>query len=213
MPTLVEQYRRAFASHEALALEARGRLPDGVTSDSRRLDPFPLYIDAARGARKWDRDGREFIDLWSGHGSLLFGHAAPELVEAAGSQLQRGTHFGACHSSAAQWAALICELVPSAERVRFTASGTEAVLLALHVARAYTGRVKVLRFEGHYHGWYADLNVGSGERGIEGRVDPVVDRARGVTITCPNDLDAAAAALDCSSAHAVHRCRARAPGW
>ncbi len=181
MTSIVDQYRSAFADHEALAKRARVVLPDGVTSDSRRLDPFPLYIEAARGARKWDAKGREFIDLWGGHGSLLFGHAAPEMIEATSAQLQKGTHFGACHISAATWAERIVEAIPSAACVRFTASGTEAVLLALRLARAFTGRPKVLRFIGHYHGW----NSGNGQ-----------DQNEQCVVTCSHDLDEVTATLD-----------------
>ena len=194
MGSILERYGARFAEHATLAERARSLLPDGVTSDSRHLEPFPLYIEAAAGARKWDAAGREFIDLWSGHGALLFGHAAPELLTAARAQLEQGTHFGACHRSAATWAARITEALPAAERVRFTASGTEAVLLALHLARAYTGRAKILRFVGHYHGWYADLSVGSSERGDRGH-DPVIARARELVLTCPHDLDTVAATL------------------
>ncbi|MGB1017192.1 MAG: aspartate aminotransferase family protein, partial [Nannocystaceae bacterium] len=190
--TIESRYAAEFRSHQRLAEAARKRLPDGVTSDSRCLAPFPLFIASAKGARKWDHDGREFIDLWSGHGALLFGHGAPELLEALREQGSCGTHFGACHPLATEWAEQIAAQMPAAKRVRFTNSGTEAVLLALHLARAFTGRPKILRFAGHYHGWYADAR--SSEQAADPH-DPVLQRAQEVVLTCPNHLDAAAAAL------------------
>src|SRR5204863_2747839 len=108
----------------------------------------------AEGAYKWDVSGRRLIDYWMGHGALLLGHGFPPVVEAVARQAALGTHYGACHELEVRWAELVCELIPSAERVRFTASGTEATQLALRVARAYTGRPRVVKFHGHFHGWH-----------------------------------------------------------
>ena len=110
----------------------------------------------AGGRRKWDVDGNEYVDFLLGNGALLLGHAVPEVLEAVqGSAL--GTHFGNDHPLQIEWAELVQQLVPSAERVRFVNSGTEATLLALRLARAYTGRNKILRFEGHFHGWHDEV--------------------------------------------------------
>jgi glutamate-1-semialdehyde 2,1-aminomutase len=89
-----------------------------------------------------------------GSASLLLGHAYPSLVEAIQDQAAKGTFYGNCHPLEVEWAALVQSLIPSAGRSRFVASGTEATMLAIRVARAYTGRTKILRFEGHYHGWH-----------------------------------------------------------
>src|SRR4029079_5897226 len=88
-----------------------------------------------------------------GNGALLLGHAHPTVVAAVSDQMARGTHYGAESELALQWAGLIQELFPSIEQLRFTASGTEATMLALRLARAYTGKPVVVRLAGHYHGW------------------------------------------------------------
>ena len=100
------------------------------------------------------RPAGALIDYWTGHGALLFGHGFAAVVEAVARQVGRGTHLGAGHELEVRWAELVRELVPSAERVRFTASGTEATQLALRVARACTGRPRVVKFHGHFHGWH-----------------------------------------------------------
>ncbi len=105
------------------------------------------------GSRKWLIDGTELIDYTMGHGALLLGHAHPAVVEAVQEQVSHGTHYGAAHPLEVEWAELIAALVPSAEKVRFTASGTEAVMLALRVARAATGRDRVVKLQDHFHGW------------------------------------------------------------
>ncbi|MBX6753950.1 MAG: aspartate aminotransferase family protein [Thermorudis peleae] len=127
--------------------------PSGVTHDARYLRPFPLYVERASGPKKWDVDGNELIDYAMGHGALLLGHAHPAIVEAVTAQVQRGTHYGAGHELELEWAERIRSLMPSCERVKFTASGTEATLLAMRLARAFTGRQKILKFAGHFHGW------------------------------------------------------------
>jgi glutamate-1-semialdehyde 2,1-aminomutase len=124
------------------------------------MSPFPIYINRAQGSHKWDVDGYEYIDFFGGHGALMLGHAHPSLVEAVSRQVQIGTHFGACNALQLEWAALIKELVPSAERVEFTNSGTEANMLALRLARAFTGRNKIVRFRGHFAGSADHVMVG-----------------------------------------------------
>ncbi len=147
-------YRRAFPQSERLFAEARELFPSGVTHDGRYLTPFPVYIDRAVGAKKWSVEGREIVDYWMGHGSLLLGHSHPAMVEAVQAQVAKGTHFGACHELEIRWAEAIRRLMPAAERVRFTSSGTEATLMAQRVARIATGREKTVKFAGHFHGWH-----------------------------------------------------------
>jgi glutamate-1-semialdehyde 2,1-aminomutase len=134
--------------------------PSGVTHDSRFLKPFPIYVSKALGVKKWDVDGHEYIDYWMGHGALILGHRYPDVVEAIHRQIEKGAHYGACHELEVEWGEKIVELVPSAERVRFTASGTEATLMAVRLARSCTGKEKIIRFEGHYHGWHDALCTG-----------------------------------------------------
>jgi glutamate-1-semialdehyde 2,1-aminomutase len=158
--TVSERYRKALPGSWARWERARRVIPGGITHDVRHLAPFPLYVDRAMGPRKWDVDGREYIDYWMGHGALFLGHSHPALVEAVQRQVARGTHHGACHTLEVEWAEWITQLVPSAELVRFTMSGTEATHLALRLARAYTGRPKVVKFTGHFHGWHDGVSAG-----------------------------------------------------
>jgi len=110
-------------------------------------------VKEAKGARKQTVDGKEVIDMWMGHGALLLGHGRPEVVEAAQRQLEKGTHPGACHELEIEWAERVRELVPSAECIRFTSSGTEASLMAIRLVRAATGKSKIIKFLAHFHGW------------------------------------------------------------
>jgi glutamate-1-semialdehyde 2,1-aminomutase len=128
-------------------------LPGGATHASRTYDPR-IYVARSSGSRKWLIDGTELIDYTMGHGALLLGHAHPAVVQAVRDQASRGTHYGAAHPLEVEWAEQIVALVPSAEKVRFTASGTEAVMLALRVARAATGRDRIVKLQDHFHGWY-----------------------------------------------------------
>ena len=128
-----------------------------VGHDLRYFEPVPLYIERGNGGRKWDVDGNEYVDFLMGNGALLLGHAAPEVLEAIAGAMERGTHFGSDHPLHIEWAELVQKLVPSAERVRFVNSGSEATLLAIRLARAFARRTKLLRFEGHFHGWHDDV--------------------------------------------------------
>ncbi len=152
--TIDEEYRQKFAASGELYQRARQSIAGGITHDARNFAPFPLYVDRAEGARKWDADGNELLDYWMGHGALILGHSHPDVVRAMVEAAPRGTHHGACHELEVEWAELVCKLIPSAERVRFTMSGTESTMLAMRDARGYTGKGKVLRFQGHFHGWH-----------------------------------------------------------
>jgi len=148
--------REFFAKHAESARraeEARTIFPGGVTHDARHFEPFGIVIDRAVGPRKWDVDGNEYIDYVMGHGALLFGHSHPYLVEAVTEQVARGTHMGGSSELERRWALAIQRLLPSAEKVRFTSSGTEATMMAVRLARAATGRDRLLRLRNHFHGW------------------------------------------------------------
>src|SRR5256885_4979192 len=160
--SLAERFAAEFPTSKKLHDQAREVFPDGVTHDLRHLEPFPVYVDRAAGAHKWDVDGHRLIDYWSGHGSLLLGHSHPAVVEAVQRQVARATHPGACHELEVEWGQWVRRLVPSAERVRFTSSGTEATLMALRLARIFTGRPKVLKLAGHFHGWH-DFLIGGAD--------------------------------------------------
>lgn len=158
--TIDAAYREQTPGSARLAAEARELFPSGVTHDGRFLEPYGVYIDRAEGAYKWDVDGHRYIDYYGGHGALLLGHNHPEVVAAVQEALGRGTHFGASHPLEVRWAEAIRRLMPSAERVRFTSSGTEATLMAVRLARAFTGRRKILRFKTHFHGWHDHMTSG-----------------------------------------------------
>jgi glutamate-1-semialdehyde 2,1-aminomutase len=154
-PTAIDDaFRKQFARSAELYARSRSAIAGGITHDSRNFAPFPIYVERADGSRKWDVDGNELIDHWMGHGSLLLGHNHPQVSAAVAEQVHKGTHYGACHELEVAWAEQIGRLIPSAEWVRFTMSGTEATMLAMRDARAFTGRELIIRFAGHFHGWH-----------------------------------------------------------
>ncbi len=152
--TIETEYQRRHPGSAERYARAGAIFPNGVTHDGRFVALFPLYVERSAGAHKWDVDGNELIDYVTGHGALLLGHAHPAIVAAVAGQMARGTHYGAEHDLELRWAELVMGMFPSIERLRFTASGTEATMLALRLARAFTGRSTVLRLAGHYHGWH-----------------------------------------------------------
>ncbi len=150
----------------------------------RYLEPYPLFVSHAKGPRKWDVDGNEYVDYFGGHGALLLGHCHPEVNAAVARQVERGAHFGASHELEVEWAELIREMVPSAGKVRFTSSGTEATHLAMRLARAYTGKPKVVRFLSHFHGWHD--HVAFGEQGGPGILPGITE---GAILCRPHDVE------------------------
>ena len=204
MSARAEAWRDEFARSHALFGEASAVLPGGLAHDSRVADPFPLYMARAAGARKWDVDGNEYVDYWMGHGALVMGHAYQPVVEAVCRQVALGTHLGACHELEVRWAQQVQVLVPCAERVRFCSSGTEATLLAMRLARAHTGRERILRFHDHFHGWHEYATTGIrapyATAGAPGTPAAVGDSLLVVT---DSDLDAVHAALAARDVAAV----------
>jgi glutamate-1-semialdehyde 2,1-aminomutase len=194
--TLTERYVAEFPTSRKLHDEARALFPNGVTHDLRYLEPFPVYVDRAQGARKWDVDGHELIDYWAGHGALLLGHSHPAVVEAVQRQMARATHPGACHELEVEWGRWVRRLVPSAERLRFVSSGTEATLMALRLARLHTGRPRVLKFAGHFHGWH-DFLIPAADLPYTGGPVPGVpaEVAAETVVVPPNDPAAVERAL------------------
>ena len=189
------EYRARTPGSAKLYAEACKAIPAGLTHDSRTLLPYPIYAARAAGSRKWDVDGHEYVDYFGGHGALLLGHAHPAVVEAVQAQVTQGTHWGSSHETEVRWAELVQRLIPCAERVRFTASGTEASHLALRLARAFAGKPKVVRFVGHFHGWHDQVASGSLSHfdgsAPAGIPSAVVDQ----TILLPADLAVAAETL------------------
>ncbi len=181
---------------------ARRVIPGGVNSPVRAFASVggtPRFVARARGAHLWDADGNEYIDYVGSWGPMILGHAHPAVLRAVRDALRDGTSFGAPTERETELAWRVVEAVPSIERVRFVSSGTEATMSALRLARAATGRARILKFEGCYHGHADSLLVGAGSGvatlGIPG--SPGVPRAfTDLTVQAPfNDLDAVAAAM------------------
>ncbi len=157
---IVAAYRQRTPGSGELACQAAALLPSGIAHDGRHLDPYGVYIVRASGPHKWDVDGNRYIDFYGGHGALILGHCHPRVTAAVARAAGEGTQFGANHPGEIGWARAIQRLVPAVERVRFTSSGTEATLMAVRLARAFTGRDTVLRFKGHFHGWNDHMTHG-----------------------------------------------------
>ena len=154
MATINERYAERFPNSAKAFEKAVGYFPSGITHQNRHATPFPIYFNRASGAVKYDLDNNETIDYVMGNGALLHGHANPEIVAAIASQTAQGTHLGGNTLFEMEWAEALMRLVPSVEQVRFTNSGTESTYLALRLARASTGKSKILKFEEHFHGWH-----------------------------------------------------------
>jgi len=143
-----------FERSEQLHEQALGIFPGGVNSSLRAAErPVPLAFSHGHGSRITDVDGNEYIDYQLGQGALILGHADAALTRTLTRQLERGGHFAAQSEAELSAGRRLVEAVPSLEAVRFTNSATEAVLASLRLARAATGRKRIVRFEGHYHGW------------------------------------------------------------
>jgi glutamate-1-semialdehyde 2,1-aminomutase len=152
--TIHEAYSRRNPKSAALQARFQHVFPTGVSHDMRAVTPFPLVIARGEGARKWDIDGNEYIDYGLGSASLLLGHAHPAVVQALVQAAPFGSHFGQSIEAEVEWGERVCNLIPCADKVRFVASGAEATMLAMRIARGYTGKSKIVRWESHYHGWH-----------------------------------------------------------
>ncbi len=129
--------------------------PGGIHSNVRKAwQPHPMFYDRGKGSRVWDVDGNEFIDYVLARGPLLLGHSPKPVLDAVKRQLGRGLMYAGQNELEIEASEKFCSIVPCAEMVRFAGSGSEAVLAATRLARGVTGRMKLLRFEGHYHGWF-----------------------------------------------------------
>ena len=134
-------------------------MPGGTTRTTTYFDPYPLYIERGQGCRVLDVDGIERIDMLGNYTAMILGHAHPKVVEAIRRQAARGTGFAAANPLEVELATLLCERVPSLDAVRFCNSGTEATMFAMRLARAFTGRPKIARMEGGYHGTHDHAEV------------------------------------------------------
>jgi glutamate-1-semialdehyde 2,1-aminomutase len=197
-PSSIEDaFRKRFPKSAELYQRSRDVIAGGITHDSRNFAPFPIYIERAEGSRKWDVDGNELLDHWMGHGALLLGHNHPRVVAAVAEQVHKGTHYGACHELEVAWAEQVQRLVPSAEWVRFTMSGTESTMLAMRDARAFTGREKIIRFAGHFHGWH-DYAMAGYQPPFDTPTSTGVPRAvaDSMLVAYPNNIDSVRELMD-----------------
>lgn len=157
MPRLTASSTRQRERSRDWFERAQRFLVEGVNSPSRGravFAPGPVVLERGQGARVWDVDGNEYADFMMSFGALIHGHAHPAIVAAVRHASENGSHFASATPAELDAAERFCRMVPTAETVRFANTGTEATMLALRLARAHTGRSKLLKFEGHYHGWY-----------------------------------------------------------
>lgn len=175
-------------------------MPGGVTRNTVHFAPYPLYIGRGEGCYVWDVDGTRRLDAISNYSAQILGHAHPAIVEAVTRQVAKGTGFAAATELEGAYAELLCRRVPSLELIRFTNSGTEATMFAMRLARVHTGRSKIARMEGGYHGTHEYAEVSSSPdpsaAGLPGDPFPVADSPGtpnailGDTVILPfNDLE------------------------
>lgn len=158
---------------------AKRVLVEGVGSASRgpvNYVPYPIYMREGSGARLTDVDGNEYVDWMLSFGALPLGHAHPRIVEIVQQEVARGTHFATALEVEVELAELLVQLLPHADKIRFANTGTEAAMAAIRLARGVTGRKRIIKFEGHYHGWYDAVLVGTNPQlpsSLGHRLDPV----------------------------------------
>ncbi|MCH8817236.1 MAG: glutamate-1-semialdehyde 2,1-aminomutase [Chloroflexi bacterium] len=176
---------------------ARQLIPGGVNSPARAwtsVGGTPLFFNRAKGSRIWDEDGNELIDYVCSWGPMILGHGHPAVLAAVQEAASRGTSYGAPTAAEVRMAELVVDAVPSIEMVRFVSSGTEATMSALRLARAYTGRNKIMKFVGGYHGHVDALLVSAGSaaagHGIPDSAGVHPDYARDTLVAPYNDLAA-----------------------
>lgn len=207
MAKIEERFRDKFAVSEDWHRRGRELFAGGITHQTRFTSPFAVYIEHGDGPFKFDVDGNELIDYVMGNGSLLMGHNPTAVTDAVAAQAVRGTHLGGATTHEIRYAEAVKRLMPNIERVRFTASGTESTYLALRLARAYTGKTKIVKFHEHFHGWHDYVTPESGQAlgGVPREImDTVivapVDAAALDRILTEND-DVAAVIVECNGAH------------
>ena len=147
---------------ERLFERSKKRVPGGVNSPVRAFSPYPFFTKYAKGSRIVDVDGNEYLDYCLGYGPMILGHAPAQVISAVKEQLDKGTVYGTPSKQEVDLAELVCKIVPSAEMIRLTSTGGEATMSAIRAARGYTGRKKIIKFEGCYHGAHDSVLVKAG---------------------------------------------------
>ncbi|MDI6691074.1 MAG: aspartate aminotransferase family protein [Candidatus Bathyarchaeota archaeon] len=156
---MFEDYISKTQKSKALYERAKRVLPAGVSYAIRYFEPYPFYVAKAKGSKLYDVDGNSYIDFWLGHTALILGHSPPAVMKAVKRQIENGTHYGVAHELEIALAEQVTKMISNAKMVRFTNSGTEANMYAIRLARAYTGKNKIAKFEGGWHGGYDALHV------------------------------------------------------
>ncbi len=157
MPFTTENSKQTYQRTLGVLIEASSSSSRGPANFGK----YPIFMERAHGSRIYDVDGNEYIDWMMAFGALPLGHAHSEIVEAITEAASTGAHFATATPVELEVAQMLQRIVPNAERVRFANTGTEAMMAAIRLARGVTGRPKLLKFEGHYHGWHDDLLVSS----------------------------------------------------
>lgn len=159
MVDLAADYEKKRPQSKKLYARAKKVLPAGVSYFIRYFAPYPFYVSHAKGSKIHDVDGNTYTDFWMGHYTHILGHNPAPIRRAVAKQLEKGIHLGVCHELEVALAEQVVKMVPSADMVRFTSSGTEASMYATRLARAHTGKDKIVKFEGGWHGGYDALQV------------------------------------------------------
>ena len=207
MATIEERFTEKFGGSVDWHRRGGELFAGGITHQTRFTSPFAVYIESGQGPFKYDIDGNELVDYVMGNGSLLMGHSPAEVTEAVAEQAARGTHLGGATSHEIRYAEAVKRLMPSLERVRFTTSGTESTYLALRLARAHTGKTKIVKFREHFHGWHDYVTPESGQA-LGGVPQEVLDTvivspvdAAALDRILASDDDIAAVIVECNGAH------------
>ncbi|WP_317855197.1 aspartate aminotransferase family protein [Chakrabartyella piscis] len=209
LETLMEVYKTRTKTSEKLHKEATQTLPGGIAANIKYYDPYPIFMESGSGATLTDVDGNEYIDYLASYGPLILGHGHPAVKQAITEHLEEcgAILYGTPSQIEHTFAKKIMEYYPSVEMLRYTNSGTEATLLALRIAYGYTGKYKIGKFEGHYHGGYnqvlVSVNPPISEAGDIENPTPILE-SRGVepsqlenTIILPfNDLESCTKILE-----------------
>ena len=193
MPSIDERYYELHSKSVALSERGEELFPDGVTHDGRKFGPFRVYMDHGLGPNKWDVDGNMYIDYRTGHGSMILGQANPAIVEAVTEQMAKGTHLSASTELELKWGTLVTELVPSVEKLRFVASGSEAMMMTFRMARTHSGKNKIVRFDQAFHGWADGPFVAAA---ADNPNNGIPDQVRETIIAIPYDIKEVERVLD-----------------
>ena len=157
MEEVLERYRGLNPQSEALFKRAQRVMAGGISHSFRYYWPYPVYAVRAKGSKFWDMDGNEYVDLWMAHYARITGHAPDFIIDGLAQKLPDGLHVGMVNQYEVEYAELLCDIIPCAEKVRFCCTGTEATMYAVRLARGYTERKVILKIEGGWHGPNSNL--------------------------------------------------------